>query len=169
MDTIRQRKLDSDRHRPILSITFTAFDRACALLHSPVLTPIFSPGPFHSYQFFLNHTDSVPILVTFIYFTHLLVCFTMSRIAKMFFYPVILSVGIPWDCTIHSQKTMHVLSRTRTNSSPFLMGKKSRKFFNGRLETSKTWPRLPWGSSFAENHEFSDLWRPSTIQCVCSV
>ena len=30
---------------------------------------------------------------------------------KDLFYPIILSVGIPWDCTIQSQKSMYVLSR----------------------------------------------------------
>ena len=38
--------------------------------------------PCHFCQFFSFNTHSISILATFIYLTHLLICFAMSRIAK---------------------------------------------------------------------------------------
>ena len=43
------------------------------------------------------------------------------------FYPIIFSVGIPWDCTIQSQQSMHVLSRSGAKEYEF-----TSTFFGGK-------------------------------------
>lgn len=55
-------------------------------------TPLFTP--FYSCQFVSLHTHSVPIWVTIICLVHLLVCFAVSRIAKILLNVIIASACI---------------------------------------------------------------------------